>query len=134
MNATMGWGLAAAAMAAGWYAYGWPGVALAVTVTVFWLLIQFNRAVRAMKRAGTAPMGRVDSAVMLHAKLRAGMALLEVLQLAGSLGEIVGDPAAEAFCWRDGSGRRLDARFSKGRLVSWQLSEPLAGDTRPPPP
>jgi hypothetical protein len=124
MNAILGWALAVAALLAGWAAYGAPGVALAVTVIVFWLLLQFNRAVRVMQRAGTAPKGRVDSAVMLHAKLRAGMTLMEVLPLAGSLGEVVGEPAAETFCWCDASGRRLDAQFSNGRLVSWQLGEP----------
>ncbi len=126
MNATLGWALAAAAVAAGWFAYGWPGVALAATVIVFWLLLQFNRAVRVMRRAGTAPVGHVDSAVMLHAKLRPGMTLMEMLPLAGSLGEVVGEPAAESFCWRDGSGRRLDVQFKQGRLVKWELGQPTA--------
>lgn len=122
MNATWGWVLAVAALAAGGAAYGWPGVVLAITVIVFWLLLQFSRAVRVMRKASTAPIGCVDSAVMLHAKLRVGMTLLEVLPLAGSLGEVVGEQAAEAFSWRDASGRRLDAQFSGGRLVSWRLA------------
>ena len=40
MNPWFGWGLAAAAVASGWFGYGWPGLALAFSVIVVWLLIR----------------------------------------------------------------------------------------------
>ena len=49
MTAWVGWGLAAAAVAVGYAGYGWPGVVLALGVVVFWLLLQFNRALRALR-------------------------------------------------------------------------------------
>jgi hypothetical protein len=48
-SALVGWALAVAAVAAGYVGYGWPGVVLAVTVVVFWLLLQFSRALRVMR-------------------------------------------------------------------------------------
>ena len=58
MNPIIGWGLAAIGTAMAYYRYGWAGVALAVSVVVFWLLLQFSRALRAMTRAGKAlPQG-----------------------------------------------------------------------------
>ena len=49
MNPWLGWALAAAALFLGWRSYGWPGVALAFSVIVFWLLLQFNRSIRVMR-------------------------------------------------------------------------------------
>ena len=48
MNPIIGWGLAAIAVAIAWQKYGWQGVAFAVTLIVFWLLLQFSRAMRVM--------------------------------------------------------------------------------------
>jgi hypothetical protein len=45
-------------------------VVLAVTVVVFWLLLQFSRALRVMRRPPARPVGTVPNAVMLHARLR----------------------------------------------------------------
>ena len=39
-SAWLGWGLAVAAVAAGYVGYGWQGVVLAVTVASFWLMLQ----------------------------------------------------------------------------------------------
>ena len=38
--------ISALALAASWQAYGWPGIALAFSVVVFWLLLQFSRSLR----------------------------------------------------------------------------------------
>ena len=127
MNPVVSWGLAAAALAAGWFAYGWPGLVLAVSVIVFWLLLQFSRALRAMRKAGAAPIGRVASAVMLHSRLRQGMTLVQVLALAGSLGERVGPAAADAeesWCWRDDGDTSVTVNLRRGRIVSWKLTRP----------
>ena len=55
MSAWMGWGLAVLAVAAGYVSYGWTGVLMAVTAIVFWLLLQFSRAMRVMSQAGGSP-------------------------------------------------------------------------------
>ena len=82
--------LALAALVVGYWQYGWPGLVLALTVIVFWLLLQFSRAMRAMRLAGAAPVGRVASAVMLQSRLREGMRLLELIQITRSLVERYG--------------------------------------------
>jgi len=124
MNAFVGWILATVAVAAGYASYGWPGMVLAVTLVVFWLLLQFSRALRALRKAGAAPVGHVGSAVMLHSKLREGMTLVQVLALSGSLGERVAPPhdgAEESWCWRDAGGVTVTVNLSRGRMQSWAL-------------
>lgn len=125
MSALLGWGLAAAAVAAGWIGWGWPGVALAVTVTVFWLLLQFNRAVRVMRTASAAPVGHVASAVMLHAKLHPRMTLAQVIALTRSLGRRVSD-APEVWAWTDPGGNEVRVTLEAGRVTQWSLAR--AGD------
>ncbi len=87
MSKIVGWSLGALGIAAGYVGWGWPGVVLGVTVVVFWMLLQFSRSLRVLQRAGRAPVGHVDSAVMLHSRLRPGMTLLQVLTLTHSLGK-----------------------------------------------
>jgi hypothetical protein len=135
----LGWILAVLAVAAGYVAYGWPGVALAVTVTVFWLLLQFSRTLRVMQRASARPVGSVDSAVMFNAQLRVGMTLLQVLPLARSLGRRVSE-TPERWAWSDAGGSRVVLDFERARLARWALERPLAkadesqGDPEPPAP
>lgn len=114
--------------ALGWHVYGWRGVALAVSVIVFWLLLQFSRTLRVMRAAGQAPVGHVANAVMLHARLRPGLRLLEILALTRSLGEKLGDDP-ERYAWRDAGGDRVTLELASGRLVRWQLDRaPAQGD------
>ena len=127
MNALIGWGIAAMAVAVGFATYGWPGVALAATLIVFWLLLQFSRALRALRKAGGAPVGSVPSAVMLHSRLREGMTLVQVLALTGSLGERVSPPlegAEESWRWRDEGEVSVSINLSAGRVRSWALQRP----------
>jgi len=122
MNAaTIGWALAVAAVAVGYAGYGWRGVLLAVTVIVFWLLLQFSRALRVMRLAAQAPVGQVPSAVMLHAKLQPGMPLMDVVKLTRSLGRKVRDEP-ETFAWRDESGAEVEIEFAGGRCRVWRLT------------
>jgi len=122
MNAaTIGWALAVAAVAVGYAGYGWRGVLLAVTVIVFWLLLQFSRALRVMRLAAQAPVGQVPSAVMLHAKLQPGMPLMDVVKLTRSLGRKVRDEP-ETFAWRDESGAEVEIEFAGGRCQVWRLT------------
>jgi hypothetical protein len=120
LSPIVGWSLAALGIAAGYVGWGWPGVVLGVTVMVFWLLLQFSRSLRVLKRAAGNPVGHVDSAVMLHSRLKAGMTLLQVLVLTRSLGtRLSEDP--ERWGWADPGGARVSLEFAAGKLRSWQL-------------
>jgi hypothetical protein len=137
MNARWGWALAVLAVAVGAWQWGWQGVVLAITVVVFWLLLQFSRALRVMKTAAAAPKGRVASAVMLHSRLRPGLTLMQVLPLTGSLGDRVavadGAPADEEwFRWADDSGAAVTLRLQAGKLQDWTLER--TGDAPAPAP
>ena len=125
MSAALGWALAALATATGYWAYGWPGVALAVSVVVFWLMLQFSRALRVMRLAAQAPVGTVPSAVMLHAGLHKGMPLTAVIKLTRSLGRKLRDDP-ETFAWRDVSGAEVELEFVDGRCRAWRLTRPDA--------
>lgn len=127
----MGWALAAAAIAAGYVQWGWRGVLLGITVVVFWLLLQFSRALRAMRTAAGAPKGTVASAVMLHSRLKPGLHLTDLLRLTGSLGERVSDEP-EAYDWADASGARVRVEFNHGRVSRWALQRPEDTATTPP--
>jgi hypothetical protein len=120
MNAAIGWLLAAAALTLGYLQWGWPGVALAVTLIVFWLLMQFSRALRALRKAARAPMGHIDNAVMLNARLQPGLRLPQILALTRSLGTKLGD-SPEAFEWRDAGGDAVRIELTGGKLTRWQL-------------
>ena len=115
--ATIGWALAVAAVAVGYAGYGWRGVLLAVTVVVFWLLLQFSRALRVMQLAAQAPVGQVPSAVMLHAKLHPGMPLMAVIKLTRSLGRKVRDEP-ETFAWRDESAPKSKSSSTTGAAAA----------------
>lgn len=119
-SAWLGWALAVAAVAVGFVVYGWPGVALAVSVVVFWLLLQFSRSLRVMRNAAERPIGHTDSAVMLQARLRPGMQLMQVLALTKSLGEKLADEP-ETFGWRDEGGDQVQVELHNGRISAVRL-------------
>jgi hypothetical protein len=123
----IGWALAAAAVALGYAQWGWPGVALAVTLIVFWLLLQFSRALRVLRTAGQAPVGHIDSAVMLNAKLQPGLRLPKILALTRSLGIRLADNP-ETFEWRDPGGDAVRIELFNGKLSRWQLLRSAASD------
>ncbi|WP_374675594.1 hypothetical protein [Ideonella sp.] len=120
-----GWALAVAAVAVGHVQWGWRGVVLALTVVVFWLLLQFSRALRAMRAAAGAPVGTVASAVMLHARLKPGMTLPQILPLTGSLGRRLAEEP-DTYAWTDASGARVEVVLVHGRVTQWQLQRPEA--------
>lgn len=124
MSPLLGWGLVGAALAAGAWSYGWRGIVLALTVVAFWLLLQFSRTLRTMRLAAQRPVGSVDSAVMLQARLKPGMTMIEVLPLTRSLGSQVGELDAETYRWTDAGGSSVLAVFRNGRLLQWQLDRP----------
>ncbi len=130
MNAKLGWTLAALAVALGYHFFGWRGVALAGSGMVFWLLLQFSRAMRVMRTAGGAPMGTVPSAVMFNARLHAGMRLMNILMLTRSLGEKVADEP-ETWRWHDGAGDSVQVVLRAGRCSHWTLSRAAAAPASP---
>lgn len=123
MDSRVGWLLALAALAVGWWSYGWQGIVLALTVITFWLLLQFSRTVRLLRQAAQAPIGHVKSAVMLHAKLRTGMPLADVIRSAGSLGRKTAEQP-ETFVWTDAGDVSLEVVLDNGRCSRWQLLRP----------
>ena len=136
VSATLGWALAAAALVAGYVGYGWPGVVLALSVVVFWMLLQFSRALRAMRDAAGRPVGRVDNAVMLHARLRTGLRLVDVMKLTRSLGQAVSgsktqDP--EVFVWTDEAGDSVRVELKAGKVSAWALQRAGAAPESPAP-
>jgi hypothetical protein len=123
MNPVVGWALAVVAIAVGYASYGWPGVALAFTVIVFWLLLQFSRTLRVMQKAGGSPLGRVPSAVMFSTQLKPGLRMLDIVQMTRSLGQRVGD-APEVWRWVDEGDVAVEVTFRGGRVAEWALKRP----------
>lgn len=113
-------------VAAAWRAYGWPGVAVAAGGIVMWVLLHFTRLMHVLKQAADRPVGYVGSAVMLNAKLQAGMTLLKVITLTRALGELrsAPDTQPEVFRWSDTGGSHVTCAFANGRLVTWHMERP----------
>jgi hypothetical protein len=119
----LGWVLAAVLAVASFEAYGWPGLALAVSVIVFWLLLQFNRAVRVMRNAAQNPVGEIPNAVMFNARLETGLTMLQIVTRTKSLGRKVAG-SDDDWVWHDAGGSRVELHFERGRLRRWQLRRP----------
>ena len=118
--------LGGALLVAGWRWAGWGGVALAAGALVMYLLLHFNRTVHVLRRAADRPVGYVDSAVMLNARLKPGVNLLHVTALTRSLGQQLSAPGEqpEAFRWTDAGGSSVTCEFAGGRLAKWSLARP----------
>lgn len=108
--------------------YGWAGVAAATAGLTMWLLLHFTRMMQVLKRAADRPIGHVDSAVMLNAKLMRGITLLQVVAMTRALGELQSPLNAqpEIFRWTDGSQSTVTCTFVGGKLVQHELSRPVA--------
>jgi hypothetical protein len=138
MNSKLGWLLVAVAFAAGGWYHGWQGLVMAFTVTVFWLLLQFGRALRVMKNATEKPVGHVANAVMFQAKLLRHMTMLQVVGLTKSLGQKVSDASGadhandttntgnDIWRWTDAAGDSVVLTFTKGKLTMWALQRAQA--------
>jgi len=133
MNPLLGWALAAALVSIATLTYGWRGLLLALTVVVFWLVLQFNRTLRVMRNAGQAPLGRVPSAVMLNAKLRPGMTMIEVVGLTRSLGRKLG-AGDDDWAWQDEGGASVQLHFRAGKLERFTLERPVEPEAPEAPP
>lgn len=131
MNQWLGGALALAALILGGIFFGWQGVILALSGVIFWLLMQFSRLMRVMRMAQSSPVGSIESAVMLNAKLREGLRMLDVLPLTRSLGRKLASEPEEVWGWSDAGGVRVELVFAKGRLQRWQLLRPEAAEPAP---
>ena len=118
MNAWVSAGLALLALVLGGVLLGWQGVIFAMAGVVVWLLLQMRQLMRVMKLAGAASPGSVASAATLASQLHAGMKLVDLISLAGSLGS---KQAPETFAWRDAGGDAVEVVLRKGRLAEWRL-------------
>lgn len=125
LAAAAGWLLALAAVVAGYVGWGWKGVVLAITVIVFWLLLQFSRALRVLRIAGQNPVGRVANAVMFASRLQAGMKLPQVLLHSRSLGRQIAEQP-ETWAWEDDAGDRVVLEFERARLARHRLERAVS--------
>lgn len=124
---------------AAYRAFGWGGVAVALGALVMWVLLHFTRMMQVLRRAADRPIGFVDSAVMLNAKLKPGVNLLHVVAMTRALGELVSpkDSQPELFRWTDASESFVTCEFRQGKLVTWELvrpAQPEEATTTPPVP
>lgn len=115
-------------LAWGYRQFGWPGVAAVTGGLMMWLLLHFTRTMTVMKRAAQRPIGYVDSAVMLNAKLRAGLTLLHVVGLTRALGQLRSPEGQqpEVYRWSDAGGSWVEAEFAGGQLQRWRMERPVA--------
>ena len=106
--------------------YGWQGIAAVVSVLVFGILLHFSRMMQVLKRAANRPIGHVDSAVMLNAKLKPGATLMHAVALTRSLGLLksIKGEQPELFEWKDGSESVVTCTFVGGKLAHHVLVRP----------
>ena len=123
-------------IAAAYRSYGWGGVAIATGALVMWLLLHFTRMMQVLKRAANRPIGYVDSAVMLNARLRSGMTLLHVVAMTKALGELRSPRQSqpELYRWTDGTQSHVSCEFHNGKLKKWEMVRPLQSDEAPDEP
>ncbi|MDO5289712.1 MAG: glycerate kinase [Pseudomonadota bacterium] len=127
------WVAAVALGALAWRAGGWAGIALLASALVLWLLLGYTRVMAVARRAAQRPIGYVDSAVMLNARLRAGQPLLHVMALTRAMGQRISPEGAEpeVYRWEDPGQSHVTAEFERGRLVRWRLKRPVQAESPP---
>jgi hypothetical protein len=113
--------------------YGWLGVAGVVTGLVMWALMHFTRMMQVLKRAANRPIGYVDSAVMLNAKLKPRMTLLHVVAMTRALGELRSekDTQPEVWRWADAGLSFVDVTFVAGKVAHHELVRPAQPEEAP---
>jgi hypothetical protein len=128
--------LGVAVVAVAWQSAGWAGVAMAAGGIVMWMLLHFTRMMKVLQRASNRPVGYVDSAVMLNAKLRPKVSLLHVLAMTRALGEQLSpkEEQPEVYRWTDGTASHVTCTFLHGKLVTWELVRPQAAPEEGPQP
>jgi hypothetical protein len=81
-----------------------------------------------LKRATGRPVGYVDSAVMLNAKLKPKASLLHVVAMTRALGELRSPKGVqpEVYRWTDGSNSYVDCTFVNGKVAEYSLTRPAS--------
>ncbi len=117
---------AAALLIVAYNSFGFAGIALAAGALVMYALLNFNRMMQVFRRAAERPVGFVDSAVMLNAKLKAGFNLLHVIAMTRALGaqQSPPDTQPEIYRWMDAGGSHVTCEFAEGKLTTWVLWRP----------
>jgi len=112
---------------AAWRSHGLPGLLLAVLMLSFWLMLHFTKLMRLLRTVAARPMGRARDAAALHARLKPGMAMVDVIRLTLSIGQLRTPPDTEPEerHWADDTGQVVVCRFEHGRLASFRL-EPVS--------
>ncbi len=118
MNRLVGILLAIAAIVAGTAFFGWKGAILGTSAVIFYLLLQFSQLMRVMRTAQNSPLGHVSSAIMLNAKLHAGMKLIDLIRMCKSLGVKVDK---QTYRWTDTGGDAVDVVMERGVVARWTL-------------
>lgn len=111
---------AGSAVIYGLWAYGWPGLVLAVGLSAAWAWHQFRREKLLLKQASERPAGKIDSVVMMQAHLAHGMEMAEVVALAGCLGHKYGE--MNDWQWTDAAGNDIVVSFRRGVVVRWAVA------------
>lgn len=114
------------AAAVAWQYYGWKGIVVVVSMLMFGILLHFSRMMQVLKRAANRPIGYVDSAVMMNAKLKPGATLLHVVAMTRALGLLksIKGEQPEVFEWKDGSESVVTCTFVGGKLSHHELFRP----------
>lgn len=112
----------------GFRSYGWMGVAAVGGGVVMWALLHFTRLMNVLRKAADRPIGHVGSAVMLNARLQAGVSLMHVVAMTRSLGALQSpeNEQPEFYRWTDGTRSHVTCEFHNGKLVKWALERPSA--------
>ena len=100
-----------------------------------WGLLHYTRLMNVMQKARNHPIGYVGSALMLYAKLKAGVNLLHVVAMTRALGQQLSADGQqpELYRWTDGTQSHVTCEFVNGRLVRWELVRPAPQEDAGPP-
>ncbi|ACM31685.1 hypothetical protein [[Acidovorax] ebreus] len=120
---------------AAYRAYGPQGILTVSGGLVMWGLLHYTRLMNVMQKARNHPIGYVGSAVMLNAKLKAGVNLLHVVAMTRALGQQLSADGQqpELYRWTDGTQSHVTCEFVNGRLVRWELVRPASQEDAGPP-
>lgn len=120
-------------LAFAYWRWQWQGLAVAVSMLVMWGLLHFHRVMNVLQRAAKRPIGWVDSAVMLNARLSPGVTMLHVVAMTRALGERCSAEGIEpeVYRWADGSASHVTCEFVGGRLTVWRLERPQPESVTP---
>jgi len=114
--------------------YGMQGIITVSGGLVMWALLHYTRLMNVMQKARHSPIGYVGSAVMLNAKLKAGVNLMHVMAMTRALGEQLSAEGQEpeVYRWTDGTKSHVTCEFVNGRLARWELVRPVPQEDAAP--